>query len=320
MNPLHNASAFPAPLTADSHQTAQAFYQQHSDPQKAKQVYLNTLSVQVVNFYLKCLGFETDLAQGESWNPIMQVLADIADLWVRGLGRLECRPVLPDMTVCTVPPETWSDRIGYVFVQFNPELTAATILGFAPTIETETLPIDQLQALDRFPDYLHQLTSAPFSSQPPVSLRRWLDNWVEGGWEGLETLLEGLQNQQPAFNFRIPLSRINPVAQPEKGVKQGKFLALGKAADEQVLFLVGIAPAQTPPEFNITVELYPTGNQPYLPRSLQLALIDQTGAPVLQAEGRDSEGLEFQFRGEPGERFSVKVSLHQLNLIETFEI
>ena len=319
MNAQHTSFTFSVPLTADSHQTAQAFYQQHPDPQKAKQVYLNTLSVQAVNFYLKCLEFETDLAQGESWNPILQVLADIADLWVKGLGRLECRPVLPDMKVCTVPPETWSDRIGYVFVQFNPNLTEATILGFAPKVETDALPLEQLQSLDRFPDYLNQLTPTP-SSERPVVLQRWLENLIEGGWEGVESLMEELRSQQPVFNFRIPLSRIDSIAPSEAGVKQGKFLALGEAPDHQVLFLVGIAPAQMPPEFNITVELYPTGNQSYLPRSLQLTLIDQTGSPVLQAEGRDSEGLEFQFRGEPGERFSVKVSLNQLNLIETFEI
>jgi hypothetical protein len=49
-------------------------------------------------------------------------------------------------------------------------------------------------------------------------------------------------------------------------------------------------------------------------------VLDEQGKSVLQAEAGNSEGLEFQFRGEPGESFSVKVTLGNLSITQEFLI
>lgn len=315
-------------LTNRFHQEAQRFYQHHTDTQKAKQVYLNVLSVQAVKFYLTCLGLKTDLEQSESWNPVLHVLADIADLWVDGWGRLECRPVLPDQSDLEVPLEVLSDRIGYVFVQFNAELTESTLIGFLSQLEKERIPLTQLQPIDGLPTYLSQLPQLPqrliqtgsTSWVTRVALRPWLNQAFEAGWTRLEQLVANWQTQQPAFNFRTPLAKLEHIEPAITGVKQGKFLSLGELPEEEVLLIVGIAPGRESLAFNITVELYPTGSQAYLPPALQLIVMDEAHIPVLQAEGRQSEGLEFQFSGEPGECFNIQINLNQLTLVESFEI
>jgi hypothetical protein len=186
--------------------------------------------------------------------------------------------------------------------------------------------------MDDFPTYLGQLTSKmPVRPSPKVRLRQWLDQIggrigdqiaqsIEAGWIGLEQLMAAWQTQNPAFNFRTALAQAELTPPAAAGAKQGKYLALGDLPEEQILLIVGIAPVQGEAAFDITVEVYPTGAQAFLPPSLQLTVMDEAQTPVLQAEGRQSEGLEFQFSGEPGESFSVQISLHQHTLTEEFEI
>ncbi|MEO1348649.1 MAG: DUF1822 family protein [Cyanobacteria bacterium J06635_15] len=319
MTVKRDQATFKVPLTDAFHQAAQGFYHHHSEPQKGKQVYLNTLSVQAVRFYLTCLGIETCLEKSESWNPVLQVLANIADLWVSDLGRLECRPILPGTSTWKMPSEVWADRVGYVFVQVDTELTEANLLGFLPEVKEELVTLEQLKSLQTFPAYLEQVAhQSAVLSVPKVRLQQWLAQVVDTSWTNLNTLIAEWQAQELAFSFRIPLAKNDLIEPAIAGVKQGKFLTLG--SEERVLFIVGIEPTQDSTEFNITVELYPAGNQTYLPPSLQLMVMDEANIPVLQAEGRQSEGLEFQFRGGLGESFSVQINLNQLTLTELFEI
>jgi Protein of unknown function (DUF1822) len=328
-NPETNAFSFRVPLTAANHEIAEKFYQQHSEPRKARQVYLNTLSVEAVDFYLTCLGIKTNLEKSQSWNPALQVLVDTADLWVNRLGHLECRPILMGMETCFVPAQVWNDalspagavpigdRIGYVVVQLNPDLTEAALLGFVPSVETESLPLEALQPIDELPAYLNHLAS--ITGQPaPTLLRHWLYAAAETSWQTIETLMQ-LQQPPLAFSFRA-LTVAQSVERSATGAKRGKILALGKTLEEQVLLLLEITPTQTAAEYQIKMELYPTGGEVYLPRSLQIAVLDEAEKPALQAESNNSKGLEFQFSGEAGEQFSVKISLHDQDIIEIFEV
>lgn len=312
LNPQTDMFSFTIPLTAANHQVAEKFYQRHSNPQKAKQIYLSTLSVQAVNFYLTCMGIRTDLKQSYSWNPTLQVLVDTADLWVHNLGHLECCAVLPNADVCIVPPQVWCERIGYVIVQFNIELTEAALLGFVSTVETENLPLKELQPIDQLPEYLNRLAAG---QSVTTVLSRWLQNIVDSTWQALEMLME--QQGQPALSFRTPVTQ--PLDSSTAGARYGKYLTLGDTPEAQVLFLMEILP-KTAVEYQIKMELYPSGKEVYLPRSLHVAVIDEGGETILQAAGNNSEGLEFQFTGEPGEQFSVKVSLQERHIVETFEI
>ena len=82
MNSEIDAWTFTVPLALSAHARAEQFQRYQSKPDKAKQVYLNTLAVYAVNVYLECRGFETDLEQSASSDPVMQMLMDVADLVV----------------------------------------------------------------------------------------------------------------------------------------------------------------------------------------------------------------------------------------------
>ena len=116
------------PITSEFRRVADAFAVQCSIPEKADQIRRNTLAVCAVNLYLQIMEIPTQVEKSDSWQPMMQMMADVADLPVPGIGSLSCRAVLPGEETCYVPPEDWSDRAGYIAVVIDEQ--TATLVGF----------------------------------------------------------------------------------------------------------------------------------------------------------------------------------------------
>lgn len=303
---------FTVSLALEAHAKAEQFCRRQSNPRKAKQVYLNTLAVYAVNFYLQCQGLETDLTQSDSWNPLMQTLLDVADLQVKNRGKLECRPVLPGSQVCHVPPEVGSERIGYVAVQLSESLREATLLGFVPAVATKELPLSQMRSLEDLREHINQLGQP----QPVVQLSQWLHNIIDAGWETVEALLVP---QELAFGFRSShRMKTSSLANPADGVKRGKLLDLERAGEQVALFVKLKATESS--EMDISVEVYPTGGQTSLPQDLQLMVLDEEGEAVMQAQARSTENIQLEFSGETGERFGIRVELGGVSITESFLI
>ncbi|MEC4984223.1 MAG: DUF1822 family protein [Oscillatoria sp. PMC 1076.18] len=296
------------PITLKDHKQAQKFHNFQAQPQKRKEVYLNTLAVLAVNYYLKCLGFETNLVASESWNPAMQTLGNLADLEIKNIGKLECRFVLPEAEFCEIPLEVCSDRIGYVAVQMNQALTEATLIGFVPKATTTKVPLSQFQSMDELLDKL----------QPVVHLSEWIEDVFTASWQTIEELCNPPLNQ-PAFSFRSPgvLNR-NVAKNTPDGIKLGKVLEL-KNAGKKIALLVGLESKNTP-ETAIWVQVSPTGENTYLPDNLQLSILDNEGEEVMKSQARSSKSIKFKFTAEAGESFSVQVNLGEAVLTEEFLI
>lgn len=168
---------FAVPLTSKALKLAKSFQEQYESPAKARQVYLNTLAVYAVDTYCQCLGIETDLEASDSLNPVMQTLMDVADIEITGIGKLECRPVLPTDENCYIPTDTWENRIGYVAVEIDESSREATLFGFYPTINPlemmEQVSCESFQPLEALIDHLDRIESALFffQSDEPVVVK-----------------------------------------------------------------------------------------------------------------------------------------------------
>jgi hypothetical protein len=313
MNSEIESLAFMVPLALDAHSLARQFQRHQSDPHKAKQVYLNTLAVYAVNFYLQCQEFETDWEHCASQNPVIQSLADVADLEVKNCGKLECRPVLPDEEIVRIPPEVWEERVGYVAVKLDESLREATLLGFVDRAQTETIPLQQLRSLEELPEYLDSRQSSP--PKTVVSLSQWLQNVFDASWQAVETLFE--PPQELAWSFRSP-SLVQSPEQSAAGILRGKLLQWERA-DTLVALLVGVTPTVSS-AMKISVAIYPAGGRTHLPQDLRLAILDEEGDAVMQAQARSTDSMQLEFRGEPGEQFSVQVALGDRSLTEAFVV
>lgn len=134
----------------------QAVCNTEGDPDKVKRVYLNSLAVYAVYFYLKFLGFESDLKQSNSQDKLMLQFLTEADLPVSNIGRFECIPVEENAHWSEISPDVCFERIGYIFVQLSKSRTEAVILGFTKTPKTK-VDLNQLQSVDDLIDYLTDL-------------------------------------------------------------------------------------------------------------------------------------------------------------------
>ena len=304
---------FTVPLGLSAHSLAQQFCRKQSNHKKGKQVYLNTLAVAAVQFYLSCMEIETDWETSLSWNPVMQTLMDVADLEITGLGKLECRPVLPESEIIHIPPEGWLERIGYVAVQFDVSLRQATLLGFV-AIATEELPLAQLRSLADLLEHLDQLRRLK-QTKTEVKLSQWLDNFFADGWQSLEALIPTRQ-QNLALSFR------NNSYLSDNSVKAAKLIDLElQLGNQSVVLLVAIAKA-IEEKMGVLVQVHPISVETYLPPYLKLILLSETGAVIQEVRSRTQDCYiqMKRFRVEAGEKFSIQVALEQAKVTENFVV
>jgi hypothetical protein len=332
--------ALPLPITQMARRTAQQFASQQPTDQKAEQVRLNTLAVYAVNDYLQMMGIPTDLAVSDSWNPVVRLCADVADLEVIGVGRLECRPVRKHQQTCYVPPEVRTDRIGYVVVQIDESSLEATVLGFCPianspnpswvtdeTLAIDELPISQLQAVENLIDRLNQPipSTVPATSvaaqRPRVNLSQWFVNVFETGWQTIESFLNPAEPDL-AFSFRSAESTLLiDDEQSDISVRRAKLIDLGmQIGGYPVALIVEVIPGFND-KSDIILQVHPTGNQIYLPPLLQLTVLDESGLVFLEAQARSADNyIQLQFSGLPSEQFSVRVALGDASIMENFVV
>lgn len=296
--------SLPLPIARSAMEMARRFAGEQPTREKGDRVFANTLAVSIVRDYLQMMGIDTNIDVSDSFKAALRVATDAADLVVSGIGRLECRAVFPGEEVCTVPPEAWGDRIGYVVIRLEIENNQGVLLGFLPTAGTGELRLEKLRSLHEFLDYLYRLRREP-QRRVPVNLSLWTQQAFEKGWETIESLEMLLQPQlQWSWRTLPALSRA------------GKRIDLG---DNRIILIVGWKPRSTTTS-EISVRVMPKDKNTHLPPNLQLSVLDECGQTAMLAEARDSGSLEFQFDGSIGELFDIRLNLGSISVTETFGI
>lgn len=290
------------PLPQNAHRWAEEFAAEQDNPQKGKQVYLNTLAVYAVHSYLKWLNIETALNQGDSWHRGLRAIFDVADLVLPGVGKLECRPVLPGEVATVLPATMTQDRIGYVAVQFNQQLDYVKLLGFVPiTVMAESpqiLEIEQLQSFDTLFEIIHRRSLL-------VNLRQWVTGIFQPDWQSPDLVF--------ASNFRSISTTTRPAT---NSISRAKAIDLGR----QVLLLVQLTSTNSE-VFDIRLRVYPGDDAIHLPASLQLIVLDAAGNTSMEAQARSADDwMQLEFSCEHEEKFSVKIVLGETSVIEKFVV
>jgi Protein of unknown function (DUF1822) len=286
------------PISKNAHRWAEEFAGEQDTPSKGKQVYLNTLAVYAVHSYLKWLNIETALNQGDSWHRCLRAIFDVADLVLPGVGKLECRPVLPQEIAIILPTEVMQDRIGYMAVQFNQQLDSVELLGFA-TEASETLQIANLQSLDTLIETIHQ-------QKQLVNLRQWLAGIFNPDWQPVELLLAGnFRSSNTATRTSMPNS-----------MSRAKVIDLVP----QIVVLLQLTPTNSE-VFNIRLRIYPGDNSIHLPPDLRLIILDEAGNACMEAQAKSADDwMQLEFDCQHEEKFSVKFVLGGRSFTEQFAV
>ncbi len=321
MNNLE-AMSLPLPLTQAAQTIAHRFAHQQP-PQIAERVRLNTLAVCLVKDYLDLMGIATDVTASDSWNPVARLCADVADLVIPNVGSLECRPITSLATACDVPPETWSDRIGYAVVQIDETTQEAALLGFVPTA-TASIALNQLQSPEDLLDHLDQIKQVQLSAisaavsdavgTAVTQLSQWFQDNFTAGWQTLDALIN-----PPAGAFatrqRRDLAALENV--PAGMIRRAQATDWG---ERSVVLAVEISPAANQ-QTHIHLKVFPAGDNVYLRPEVSLAVLDDSGATFLVARSAATDNyIQLQFSGDPGERFSVQLAFEELITLAEFVI
>lgn len=323
MNDITESLTFTIPLSGEAHKIAQRYSKNQFTLEKAEQVYHNILAVQAVKSFLKCMGLETNWTESDSFDLVMQTFSDVADLEVNNYGKFECRPVLQDADFCYVPPDVWSDRIGYIIASLNESLDKATIIGFARTVAEKKgmLPLCELQPLDELPEYLSQVQQTKYESKlreiGDVDLGKWWQNIFAPDWLSLEEFINKESRDLPP-NFRaVPNFRDDIEESPLKRVK---LIDLGMQFKRQSLaMMIGLKP-EADNKIGIRVQLRPPVGETHLPPNLKLTLVSASGETVQEVKSGDFDNFIQlkRWKSKPGTKFKLQVVLNDLSLTGNF--
>ena len=312
--------AISLPITSEICHIAEEFATRQPNSQKAERVRLNTIAVSVVNNYLEMLGIQTDLSASDSWNPVMQLCSDSADLAISGVGKLECRTVKTGADSCQIPLEVWDLRIGYVVVEIEDSGKEAKILGFIDRVATEELPLNTLQPLEYLIDRIYDLKESTADSSL-VNLGNWFDSVFDAGWQTVESLFSP-QQLIPALGFRnANASDGEPFdLSADMGVTRAKEIDLGvQLGDRGVILLIRLIP-EANDRIGITLQVHPQPDKLYLPEALTLKILENS-EEFMEAQARSQDNfIQLQFSGQTGERFTVEIVLNEARFSEHFRL
>ncbi len=305
MNHFTEHLEFSVPLTKDAYQMAQKFSREQHEPEKAQQVYLNTLAVYAVNFYLKCMEVETNLEESDRWNTALRSLMDVADLPVKNWGKLECRPVLPNQKICHIPAESLADRVGYVVVEINQEMNQATLLGFAKTAPEGRLDIGQLNSLEQL---IYQLPKGEQIKSDIVNVLDWLNEKYDAGWQAVQELVNS--QLRPAFR-NVGL----------KKQERAKLIDLELELDDRRVVLIITVQEKDEKTVTIRSQVYPTGEAIALPPNLKMSILTDTDTVFKEVTARSNdEFIQYEFDAQLGDSFGIQVALGEVSVTEQFRV
>ena len=297
-----------------AHQSAAKFAAQQTTPSKGRRVYLNTLAVYAVQRYLSCVcQLEIDLNQGDSWQPELHCIMDVADLVIPNVGKIECRPVLPNSTQMLFPPEAIENRVGYVAVQFREDLSSVDLLGFMPNADGESVEINQIQPLD---DLLDLIYVTRISNIRELLLKEW-----KNGWEPIDSFVftgsTKTTNQREFALRNIPTDKSYDSIQD---FTAGKVINLkAQMANIPLLLLIGLK-NEPDGRVNVKTRLHSAGEERTLPANLRLILQGDDGTCL--SEVYYSEAMDFiqlkSFKVQHGTEFKLQVALDENSFTESF--
>jgi hypothetical protein len=263
---------FPVPLGVSDFDFAREFSSQQKDSAKARQVFLNTLAVRAVNFYCQFLDVETDLEKSDSWDTNARILMDVADLKIKHLGEIECRAILAGEEVCHIPPEVWSDRIGYVVVEIDEEIKMGTLVGFVKKVETEQIFLKQLNSLEDFIDVLYSSwVSVSYQKAKKLELiKQRLEILFE--WEETDKILAGSGRSRRSRNVNQSSDKF----QDSSSIIEFDKAKLIKIGNREFAMIVDIEQEENE-KMQLSFQLISCGDIRSLPSGLELALISPSG-------------------------------------------
>lgn len=320
-------------------ETAKKLSQNKLTLAKAKEFYYHFLAICAVKDYLELLGYQTDWDSSNFNDPVSLTFSDVADLEVKNHGKIECRAVFPDKDIF-IPPDAWSNRISYLFVEIDESLLKARIIGFISSVEeTEGIVhLDRLCSLEDFPEYLAKKEESYSAKQTwgesvqegVVILKQWFQdtkNSVESQWDNIEDSLIGQsQSREKPSNTGENVTSIKDLLKQEiyRGWEPLLILSTIKTSRKKEIFL-GEHPLQlqlhiSKQDNGITfINFWVVKEGDLLPKELEVIIPDESEL-FRQKVTKDTNLIQIPLEFESSETFWIELRLGEESIREYFQV
>ncbi|NJL57221.1 DUF1822 family protein [bacterium] len=155
--------------------------------------------------------------------------------------------------------------------------------------------------------YRHRFPSQEQSVSIPLNLQ-----------EALIQLIQTTQNDEIRWQSAELLWELDPHHPncPVISARDLGFYLVGYS----IALMVGILP-KSEDKMLVLLRVYPLGKLAHLPAKLKFTGLDDAGNPFFEVESRQQDDyIQFKFTGDVGDRFSICISLHEVNFTESFVI
>lgn len=159
-----------------------------------------------------------------------------------------------------------------------------------------------------------------FVSSNTTKSSGWFQGIIDRGWQTIDSL------SNPEFNLAFNTRNVD-----KKNTKRAKIIDLGIDLDNQKIALVINISSETSSnntdgnsqeKINVLTQLYPMSGERFLPHNIKLILLSKAGKILQEVTSRVQDNyIQLKpFKGEPGKRFSIQISLGDVSIKEDFEL
>jgi Protein of unknown function (DUF1822) len=145
-----------------------------------------------------------------------------------------------------------------------------------------------------------------------TKLSNWLEGIVEEHWHAIGQLVD------PRVNLAFNTRNVNT----DRAVSKVRLINLGMQFGDRTVALIVNIMLETEAKLRILAQLFPTGEEKYLPSDLKITLVSKAGKILQEVRARDRDNyIQLKpFQGELGKRFTLEVSLLEMSLRQDFEL
>ncbi|TAD80066.1 MAG: DUF1822 family protein [Oscillatoriales cyanobacterium] len=313
-------------LRATHIKLAQHFAESAQNNQQRDSIYHNTLAILAISDWLTWLDIPHTHHGCDSWDSTARWFDDVADLTLYGLGRIECRPILPGDSVMKIPVESQGARTGYWAIGLDLAGDCAMLLGFLPAEwvgDRDQVSLDELEDVGAFLHWCRdQQLRVDVNLADAIQLGDWLVEKFDHGWQKLSTLLNELVDPtELSLNYRrnTGMTGARVVEMGGDRIQAILSVAMNLAESEEIESEETESEETESEEYewDITIRLQHRNPDLMLPNDLKLAVFDVVGRETIVVYPTDHTNLQVSFTAEPGEGFQVQLSWEGQTLAET---
>ncbi len=147
-----------------------------------------------------------------------------------------------------------------------------------------------------------------------TKLSEWLQGVIDQAWQTIDSV------SNPELSLAFNTRSVNAA------IKKAKIIDFGvDLGNKKVTLLLNIFPDtqnhDTQDKISVSAQLYPMGGEKFLPHNIKLTLLSKAGKTLQEVSGRIQDNyIQLRtFKGEPGKRFSIQISLSDVSVKENFE-